>query len=287
MKLSVVIPCYNGAATIGAQLAALAEQRWSEPWEVLVVDNRSTDNSFAIVEDYRRRLPNLRIIPAYERQGQPYALNVGARAAAGESLAFVDADDVVGAGWLAAMGKALARHEFIAARVDVTRLNDPWVRCSHSHPQEKGLNRYRHPPYLPHAGGGTLGVRRALHEAIGGFDEELPLLHDTDYCWRLQLASVELHFVADALIHLRYRDTLCGLFRQARSYAEYNVALYKKYRPLGMPPISVASGLAPWLDLVRRLPQLRTQERRAAWLWRFAWCLGRLQGSIRHRVFAL
>jgi glycosyltransferase involved in cell wall biosynthesis len=44
VQLSVIIPCYNGAETIAAQLEALAGQQWSGQWEVIVSDNGSTDN---------------------------------------------------------------------------------------------------------------------------------------------------------------------------------------------------------------------------------------------------
>src|SRR5262245_35038573 len=116
MKLSVIIPCYNAAETIGDQLEALTCQRWSQLWEVVVVDNKSTDRSRTIVESYQKRLPNLRMINAFERQGQAHARNVGAQVACGESLAFCDADDEVGAEWLAAMGEALSKHDFVACR---------------------------------------------------------------------------------------------------------------------------------------------------------------------------
>jgi glycosyltransferase involved in cell wall biosynthesis len=52
MKLSVIIPCLNGAATIATQLAALARQQWDQPWEIVVADNGSTDESAGIVERY-------------------------------------------------------------------------------------------------------------------------------------------------------------------------------------------------------------------------------------------
>ncbi|MCY7392121.1 MAG: glycosyltransferase, partial [Leptolyngbyaceae cyanobacterium CAN_BIN12] len=64
MKLSVILPCYNGAETIAVQLNALVQQQWSEDWEVIVVNNGSTDNSVEIVEEYRDRLP-LRIVNAH------------------------------------------------------------------------------------------------------------------------------------------------------------------------------------------------------------------------------
>jgi glycosyltransferase involved in cell wall biosynthesis len=286
MKLSVIIPCYNAADTITAQLEALASQRWSEPWEVIVVDNRSSDESMVIVEQYLERLPNLRVVDASARQGQPYALNVGARTSVGDALAFCDADDEVGTGWVAAMGEALSKYDFVACRFDIEKLNAPWVQESHENPQRDGLNKYRYPPYLPHAGGGSLGVKRSLHEAIGGFDESLPLLHDTDYCWRIQLAGTELHFVPDAVIHVRYRDTLGGIYRQARGYAEYNVLLYKRYQPLGMPRLSWKTGLRGWVRLLKRLPRVHSKNALAAWVWQFGWRIGRLKGCFKYGILA-
>lgn len=287
MKLSVIIPCYNAADTIATQLAALASQRWSEPWEVIVSDNGSTDELMAIVEQYREQLPNLRIVDASARRGQPYALNVGARAATGDALAFCDADDEVAPGWVAAMGEALSKYDFVAGRLETEKLNKSWVQKARRGLQQDGLQAYKYPSYLPHAAGCSLGLKRSLYEAIGEFDESLPLLHDTDYCWRVQLAGTELHFVPNAVVHYRFRNTLSGVYRQARGYAEYNVLLYKRYRPLGMPELSWKTGVKAWVRLLRRLSRIRSKEGLARWVWQSGWCMGRLQGSIKHRVFAL
>lgn len=287
MKLSVVIPCYNAEETIAIQLEALANQQWSEPWEIIVADNRCTDRSMAIVHAYQPRLPHLRIVDASARQGQPYALNCGAQAALGEALAFCDADDEVGVGWVAAMGDALRQHDFVACRFDTEKLNPAWVYRSRGNPQRNGLGQYRYPPYLPHAGGGGLGVKRAIFEALGGFDESLPYLHDTDFCWRVQLGGTTLHFVPEAVLHVRFRDTFKGIYRQARGYAEYNVLLYKRYRPLGMPALRRTASLPAWRDLLWGLLWLRSKEDLARWTWDFGWRMGRLQGSLKHRVFAL
>ena len=286
MKLSVVIPCYNAADTISEQLDSLSQQHWTEPWEVVVADNRCTDNSMAIVRQYYGKLPNLRIVDASDRQGQPYALNVGANSAIGEALAFCDADDVVGAGWVAAMGSALSHYNFVACRIDIKKLNEMWIQKSHGHPQEFGLNVYRYPPYLPHGGGGTIGVKKILYQTIGGFDESLPYLHDTDFCWRLQRSGTKLHFVPDAVMHVRYRDNLRGLYRQAQSYGEYNVLLYKRYRPLGMPKLQFKPVLDAWLVLPKRLYKIRSKEDIASWIWMYGWRTGRLKGCIKHRVMA-
>src|SRR6185295_6515304 len=59
---SVVIPAYNAAATIGAQLDALAAQTYNGAWEVLVCDNGSSDTTLEVVASYTDRLPRLRVV---------------------------------------------------------------------------------------------------------------------------------------------------------------------------------------------------------------------------------
>lgn len=56
-------------------------------------------------------------------------------------------------------------------------------------------------------GGNNLGIKRSLHDAIGGFDESILLLEDVDYCWRIQEAGMKLHYAPDALLHFRFAIT--------------------------------------------------------------------------------
>jgi glycosyltransferase involved in cell wall biosynthesis len=286
-KLSVIIPVYNAEATLAAQLEALAMQQWSEPWEVLVVNNRSTDNSMDIAEQYCDRLPGFRIADACAQQGQPYALNVGLEAAAGESVVFCDADDEVAPGWLPAIGQALETHRAVACRFDTQKLNPTWLWKSRANPQYNGLHAYRYPPYLPHAGGGGLGVRRGVCQALGGFDTSLPLLHDTDFCWRLQLSGIPIQFVPEAVVYIRLRRDLRSTYCQARAYAEYNVLLYKRYRSRGMPSLHWWQGMRGWWRLARKTTFLRSRKDLAEWVWQFGWQVGRLEGSLKHKVMAL
>ena len=285
MKLSVIIPCYNGADTIATQLEALSNQSWSEPWEVIVSDNGSTDNSMEIVRQYSNRLPNLRIVDASARVGQPYALNAGAHASAGNALAFCDADDEVAPAWVAAMGEALSRHDFVAGRFEMKRHNPTWMKSTHN--QEVGLNTYRYPQYLLHAGSGNMGVRRSVHDALGGFDESMPYLFDTDFCFRAQLAETKLHFVPEAVLYYRAPSDMRTIFRKARLNGEYNVLLYKRYRPLGMPKLSFSKGVSGWLHMLRDIATLRSRNDLAQWAWSFAWRLGRVKGCFKYRTLAL
>lgn len=289
MRLSVIVPCRNAARTIAVQLEALASQRASWPWEVVVADNGSTDGTRAIVERYAGVLPDLRIVDASARPGQPYALNTGARAATGDAFLFCDADDEVAPGWLAAMGRALQEHEFVACRIEPRKLNPPWVCAGHGYAQWDGLQRISLFPSIAHAGGGTLGIRRSVFEAAGGFDEDLLALHDTYLCLRVQCSGTPLHFVPEAVVHVRYRDTLRGIYLQARTYAEYGVLLYKKSLPLGVPRIArpLRSGAKAWRDLLVQLPRARSRADRARWMYGLGWRVGRVRGSIKYGALVL
>jgi glycosyltransferase involved in cell wall biosynthesis len=287
MKLSVIIPCFNASDTIAVQLEALARQHWSERWEIIISDNGSTDETVAIVKQYQPKLPNLRIVDSSDRRGAAHARNVGAIAATGDALAFCDADDEIAPGWVAAMGEALSKYDFVAGKCEYEKLNEPWTLKCRPPSQRDGLQEYKHPPYLPHAASCSLGVKRSVHEAVGGFDETMLRLQDTDYCWRIQLAGIKLQFVPEAVVHYRFRNVIADLYHQALLQGEYNVLLYKKYRPLGMPKLSLKAGVKAWVGLLKNFSDVFSKEDRAKWVRAFAWNMGRLKGSIKHRVLAL
>mgnify|MGYP003577117008 CR=1 FL=1 len=229
MELSVVIPCFNAAEHIGAQLAALGGQQFDGSWEVVVADNGSSDGTIEVARRYQPVLPNLHVVDASDRRGSAHARNAGAHFASGDCLVFVDADDQVGANYVANISAALTGHAFVASRFEIDKLNPRLICAKLRNPQSTGLQKIGYPPYLSHAGGSGLGIRRAIHHQVGGFDESLPRLQDTDYCFRVQKLGVKLHFAADAVVHVRYNSKPVALFRQARLWAEYNELMYQRY----------------------------------------------------------
>jgi GT2 family glycosyltransferase len=288
MNLSVVIPCYNADDTLGVQLEALSQESWSQPWEVILSDNGSTDGSKTIAEAYAHRFPSFKIIDSSAVKGPAHARNAGAKAAQGESLLFCDADDAVAPGWLSSMGTALKLHDFVTCRFEAKKLSAPLAVRARQCPQETGIQTYDYPPYLPHAASASIGIKRKTHEMVGGFDEKMPMLEDTDYCWRVQLSGTPLRFVDDAMIHYRLRGSLRKILRQSMYWGEYNVYLYKKYRPMGMPRLSWKTGLQNTWRLFRRMPHsVVDPDRRLQWLWHLAWQAGRFLGCVKYRTFAL
>jgi glycosyltransferase involved in cell wall biosynthesis len=119
MKYSVVIATYNRAADLRDTLASLATLQPDGPWEVIVVDNNSPDDTRHAVETAARTFPvELRYL--FEgRQGRSPALNAGIAAARGEIIVTTDDDVRVAAGWLTAAGRGLdaLQADYVGGRV--------------------------------------------------------------------------------------------------------------------------------------------------------------------------
>jgi glycosyltransferase involved in cell wall biosynthesis len=109
MKFSVIIATYNRAEELVKTLESLKRLESTGPWEVIIVDNNSSDNTREVVLDQVDSFPvPLRYILEKE-QGRSAALNAGIRAAQGEILAITDDDVRVDAHWLLNSEQALAR----------------------------------------------------------------------------------------------------------------------------------------------------------------------------------
>lgn len=123
LDATVVIPTFNRAPLLDATLASLERMRSARSWDVIVVDNNSTDDTKPVVE---RRARNA-LVPIHylmeTRQGRSSALNAGIAAARGAVIAMTDDDVQVAEGWLDAACDALLSPE--AAAPDVRYAGGP------------------------------------------------------------------------------------------------------------------------------------------------------------------
>ena len=107
-KITVIICTYNRSKYLRQAIQSLAEQTLDrDSFEVIVVDNRSTDNTKDVVTKEFEHLSNLRYV--YEpQQGLTYARNTGWRAAKTKYIAYLDDDAIASSGWLENILKAFA-----------------------------------------------------------------------------------------------------------------------------------------------------------------------------------
>lgn len=287
LALSVIIPCLNGEATLAQQLDALAAQQWEHPWELVIVDNGSTDKSVEIARQYAVVFSHFQILDASARKGGSYAINRGMDAAMSDYLAVCDADDEVEIGWVASMGEALQVHDIVCGKFRFNKFNDPRTAQDSAEAWKDGLYTGR---FLPGGGSGNFGVRRALHERVGGFDECLPHAYDADYFWRIQLEGFALHYVPEAAIQIRIarvNPSLRSIYYRSKNRFASNYWCYKRYRVHGMlAPPSLRGSIVQLFRTIKGGVRVHwsTHLSRDSWLRRFAQQAGELVGQVKGRL---
>jgi glycosyltransferase involved in cell wall biosynthesis len=182
-RVSVIIPAYNAARTIEQTLVSVFSQTFRE-FEVIVVDDGSTDDTPSILA---RRPDRLRVLRK-GNEGRPAAArNLGVKAARGEYLAFLDADDTWHADKLALQVAALDRDPAVGlvytadatinARGDIVSVN----------PCPPGARGHIYDVLRVHnvMVGSSVVVRREAFDQAGGFDENLTSIENWDLWIRI------------------------------------------------------------------------------------------------------
>jgi GT2 family glycosyltransferase len=246
----------------------------------VVVDNGSRDATPTIVRRYAARDGRVRLVDASDRAGVSHTRNVGIAAARAESVAMCDADDVVGSGWVAAMGTALRAHPFVTGPLDVDELNADWVAGVRGRAIETGPGDFH--GVFPFAHSCNVGLRKTVVEQCGGFDEELDTGEDIELSFRLWRAGVPLTYVPDAVVHYRYRTDLRALWDQAVGHARVGPVLEQRVRATGV-EVEAGGEWRRWLWLVRHGGLLASRAGRAHWLSVAGGRVGRLAGQWERR----
>jgi len=224
LKLSIVIPTYNAHEWIAQCLESIRAHRPSADYEILVVDDRSTDDSLAIV---RGQFPDVRVSANEKNVGFGRTVNVGLKASSGEYILVLNNDTWMHEGALDALTGYLDAHPD-------TGIAGPKVLSGDGSLQQQCRRRIPTPiaallyftgvaklfPKNPNVAGylmtsadentttevdsvsgACLMMRRSVLEKIHGFDEDYFLYgEDMDFCWRTKLAGWKVVYVPRAVI---------------------------------------------------------------------------------------
>lgn len=279
VSCSVVIPAFDAAGVIGGQLRALRDQVAAPAFEIVVADNGSTDDLSRVVDAWQTDLPALRVVDASRAKGVSVARNVGIEAAATDRILICDADDEVSQGWVAAMASALDSSPLVSGPVETARLSGGSAGWVPIETRTSGLFEV----WGVHYGiGGSLGLRRAVWEEVGGFDEDFPAgAEEIDFAWRAAKLGHQFAYVPDALLHYRIRTDLRGVLRQQYNSGRGTTTLYAKHRPAAVVPKSAPRRIRHDLLLLRHFPWRGSGDERRLYLTTLAFEAGKLAEARR------
>ena len=211
VRVTVVIPNWNGERFLGPCLRSLQEQSFKD-FETIVVDNGSGDGSLEFVaENY----PEVRTIALGENRGFAGAVNAGIEASAAEFVALLNNDTEQDPGWLGALVVAAEGHPecgLFASKLvdfhdrgvldgagDALRLSGLPYRLGHG---ERDRGQFDSPGHVFGACAAAALYRESLFREVGLFDEDfVSYCEDGDLSFRAQLAGYRCFYAPDAVVY--------------------------------------------------------------------------------------
>lgn len=198
-EVTVVVPTYQRRASVGRTIELLLAQHHDE-FEVVVVDNGTTDGTADDLAAWAATDPRLRVVRIDVNRGPGPARNAGWRAARAPVVAFTDDDTEPDVGWLAALVAPFADGaDLVMGATAPTR--DAWAGAG---PFSHWVRVERTMPWFPTC---NIAYRRHLLERLDGFDEEFTAAvgssfgDDTDLGWRALEAGADARFAPAARVH--------------------------------------------------------------------------------------
>jgi GT2 family glycosyltransferase len=235
-RVSVIVCSRNGARTLHDCFAGLSRLEYPD-FEVIVVDDGSTDGTEAIVEEY-----GFRVIRT-DGWGLGAARNIGLEAATGEIVAYLDDDAYPDPHWLTYLAVAfLTTPHAGMGGPNIPPAGNGAVADSVANAPGGPVHVLLSDAEAEHIPGCNLAFRKSSLEAIGGFD---PRFHvagdDVDVCWRLREEGSTLGFCPSAVVWHHRRNSIRAYWRQQRGYGKAEALLEQKW-----PDKYNASGHVHW-----------------------------------------
>src|SRR5262249_37687012 len=206
--VSFVVPVRNGEAWLEETLSAIRDQRDGRPFEVLAIDDGSTDGSSAILRRWEAS-GAVRVIDG-PRRGAAAAINLGIRLATHPIICQVDQDVILRPGWMRCLTAALSDAVVGAAQGYYLTAPDAgiWARGM-GLDLEQRYGRIRR-TNVDHVCTGNSVYRAAALRQVSFFDETLGYGYDNDMSYRLAAAGYRLMFCREARSVHHWRDTMRG-----------------------------------------------------------------------------
>ena len=231
--VSFIVPCYNEGGNITETVEFLSRHNYPE-FEIIVINDGSTDDSAAILRDLSGRFSMLRVVELKRNQGKAMALRMGALVATYEYLFCIDGDALVdenAAAWM-------MRHFIDGPRVGAVTGN-PRIRTRSTLLGKIQVGEFSsivgaikraqriYGRVFTVSGVVTAFRKTALHK-VGYWNLDM-VTEDIDISWKLQLNHWDVRFEPNALCWILTPETLGGLWRQRLRWAQGGAEVLLRY----------------------------------------------------------
>ncbi|HWB66810.1 MAG TPA: glycosyltransferase [Mycobacteriales bacterium] len=192
----VVVPTHNRAHLLPRLVAALEAQVGAPPFEAIIVDDASTDDTWSVLGHLCRRTTlSLRRIRLAANRGPATARNVAWQETSAPLIAFTDDDCAPEPGWLAALAAAAASGADVVQGRTIADVD----QLQHAGPFSRMLEVDSETGFYQTC---NIAYRRDWLERLGGFAEQFryPAGEDTDLAWRARSAGARTSFSRDAVV---------------------------------------------------------------------------------------
>jgi GT2 family glycosyltransferase len=223
-RISVVVCSYNGSRTIRDCFEGLLRLEYPN-FEVIVVDDGSTDATAAITRQYGYRLIST------ENRGLSSARNTGMQAAMGEIVAYIDDDAYPDPHWLTYLAATFMATDYVGVGgPNLAPPGDGRIADCVANAPGGPVHVLLSDQEAEHIPGCNMAFRKTALQAIGGFDPQFRTAgDDVDVCWRLQQQGWMLGFSPAALVWHHRRNSIRTYWRQQQGYGKAEALLEKKW----------------------------------------------------------
>lgn len=227
VDISVVVPVYNGDKTVKKTIEALLSQKTGKSYEIIVVDDGSTDDTPNIIKNYPIKIITQR------NAGPSAARNTGWNAASGEIVAFTDSDCVPVPNWIEAIVKHFEDTSVGGVGGTYETENKGSILATYIGEDIK----FRHDRLgkeIEATGTFSAAFRTKLLEQVGGFDESYKkaTAEDFDLCFAIRKTGHKILYEPMAVVGHYHKQNLFKYIKSQFWYAVWRVYLYNKYRDM-------------------------------------------------------
>ena len=239
-KVSVVVLTYNNLEFTEACLHSLELHTHYPDWELVLVDNASTDGTREFLADYTARNPRAKLVQNEQNQGFAAGNNRGLEAAEGEYLIVLNNDTYVTRGWMLDLIRHLRKDPGLGLVGPVTNNigNEAKIKIEYADMEDMQKcafaytsNHARKELDVPVVAFFCAAMSRAVYETVGALDERFGLgfFEDDDYCRRVNEAGFRIAIAEDVFVHHHLSASFDKIDQDRRqALFERNKSLYQE-----------------------------------------------------------